>query len=295
MGRERIRRSPGRRILRGVAIALLCYVILSFAATPLALRLMFPRTETSDPAALADLQQVTFPSGGNTLRGYLLEAEDPAGVVLLLHGMGGDASQMASVMRLFADRGWSVLAIDMTGVGQSEGDGTGGLQQGLPDGRAALDWIETQPQWDGLPVVACGHSAGGWAAGMLSEDSRVSGAICLAAFDRPVAQMLYWAERYTGPLAWLGNPFLRLWEAIYYGAESDASASEAVAGCGKPVLVIQGSADEVVLPEMSLYTYLAGEDSDATVMLAEGVSHAGADLWETLASGPIDSFLGTIR
>ncbi len=294
MRRDGTERGPGRRILRGAAIALLCYAVLSFTVTPFVLRQMFPRAGTADPTALEGLRWVPFSSGERTLQAYVLDAEDPAGVALLLHGMNADASRMARPMRMFADRGWTAVAVDLTGAGASEGDWTRGLQQGLFDGRAALAWIESQPQWDGLPVVAFGHSAGGWAAGMLAADARVSGVVTLAAFDRPVALMLSWAGRSAGPLAWAEAPFLRLWEAICFGAEADASAAEAVGGSGKPALVVQGDADETVPPGARLSERLAGENTGALLLLPEDAGHGLDGLLDALPAETLDGFLDAV-
>lgn len=294
MRRDGRRRGPGRRILRGAALALLCYAVISFTVTPFVLRQMFPRTGTADPAALEGLRRVPFSSGERTLQAYVLDADDPAGVALLLHGMNADASRMARAMRMLAGKGWTAVAVDLTGAGGSGGDWTRGLQQGLFDGRAALAWMESQPQWDGLPVVAFGHSAGGWAAGMLAADARVSGVVVLAAFDRPVTQMLSWANRYTGPLAWAEAPFLRLWEAICFGAEADASAAEAVGGSGKPALVIQGDADKTVPPGVRLSERLTGETPGAVLLLPEDAGHGLDSLLDALPAETLDGFLEAV-
>ena len=282
MERERTERSRGRRILRGIALAAVCWALLSFAATPLALRLIFPRVSAGDPAALTGMRTAEIPADGYVLRARILDAEEPRGVALLLHGLRADASDMAGAMGFLAERGWTAVALDLTGAGASDGSWARGMQQGLPDGRAALRWIDAQEEWKGLPTVAAGHSAGGWAAAMLSGEARVDGVICVSAFDRPLAMMSHWATRYAGPLAWAEIPFLRLWEAILFGADADASAAQTLISSGKPALVIHGGSDSAVPAALSLYAALP-EGAPGVVRLLPGeAAHAGLSLAEAI-------------
>ena len=275
MDGERGGGSRGRRALKRALLGLAAFVLLSLAVTPLALRLIFPRWE-GDGAALPEAARpVDIPSGGVTLRGWLLEPPEPAGVALLLHGMRGNAGDMAGAMEALYALGWTALAPELTGTGASGGVWCRGLQQALPDGRAALEWIGSRVEWAGLPVVVLGHSAGGWAAAMLAGDPRVDGVVCLSAFDRPVELMTAWAGRYAGPLAWVETPFLALWEALLFGGDADASAARALTAAGKPALVVHGTEDALVPGELSLCARLPDSAPGVTLLLLEGAGHSG--------------------
>lgn len=144
------------------------------------------------------------------LRGRLWRGEDvEKGLVLLLHGYGGDwtSSYVLSAADLLHKSGLSVLALDAPGVGRSRGTedfwGGGFSDQGMGDG--ILDLI------DGLDFVprkiwAVGFSAGGgwllsWlcrsprAAALLEESFFVSPTIRHKEMLRHVRRNLSWTIR----------------------------------------------------------------------------------------------------
>ena len=65
--------------------------------------------------------------------------------------------------------------------------------------------------------------------------------------------MRFWAEQYAGALSNIEYPFLLIRELIAKGSEANPSASGSLKESGIPAIVVQGSADDVVREDISLY------------------------------------------
>ena len=105
------------RIMRLVQAALICSFILLNADT-------------------ATGRVVSFPTpDGGVVYGDL-QGEGSKHGIILVHGRGSDRSDWARQARRFADEGYVVLAIDLRGVGWSQG---GGMSQSLYRGGTFLD------------------------------------------------------------------------------------------------------------------------------------------------------------
>jgi hypothetical protein len=107
--------------------------------------------------------QISFPSGGETLYGVLLRQPGPASrlTVLLSHGKGGDISRPTEWLRAEAiwQAGFDVIAYDYRGYGKSTGSSTGEPSL-LADARAALAFTLSLPGVSPPSLVLYGHSLG---------------------------------------------------------------------------------------------------------------------------------------
>ncbi|MFZ4629387.1 MAG: alpha/beta hydrolase [Blastocatellia bacterium] len=123
-------------------------------------------------------------SGGARLRGiYRASVEDrPVPVVVFAHGLGSThwGEKACAYEQACTRRGWSFLAVDFRGHGQSDGR--------LSEMRA-LDWVEDLALMAGEarsraggPVFLVGSSQGGWAAAWLSilDPERVAACALIA-------------------------------------------------------------------------------------------------------------------
>ncbi len=90
-------------------------------------------------------RECAFPSDhGQMLAGYLYSSGgDPRGVVILAHGFGGGGhNSYMDVADYFTRHGYYVFAYDATGTDRSEGDGVGGVPQGVIDLDHAISYVE---------------------------------------------------------------------------------------------------------------------------------------------------------
>ena len=254
-----------RKALMILVLVLLIYSLLSAALSAVMYRVLFPRRDGvsefrytwAELGAEAPARELfRFPSGDNLLTGYRYEAEDPKGLVVVINGLGAGVDAHLPEIRYFVDHGYSAVTWDNTGIGESEGKWSVGMQQIKLDLLAYLSWQETEAPESGLPVLLYGHSAGGYAAcTALETDHRIDGVICISTFDSPIEILLWHARNRVGVLADLQMPFLRLENWFLFGADADGSAFAAIDGAEVPVLIIQGSSDDLVPYSQSLIQY----------------------------------------
>jgi len=205
---------------------------------------------------------IEFPSRvsgqGARLHGLWLAAADEATrpdapVLLYLHGARWNVTGSAPRIRRMQELGFSVLAIDYRGFGQSSA--------GLPseatageDARAAWDWLAARyPQ---RPRYIFGHSLGGAIAIELAtavNDER--GTIVEGTFTSipDVVSTMKWG--------WLpiGGLITQRFESV-----------KRVPNVGSPLLVVHGSDDSVVKPELGRQLYEAARGPKEFVLVTGG-------------------------
>lgn len=178
-----------------------------------------------------------------------------APVLLYLHGARWDVSSSAPRMRRLHDLGFSVLGVDYRGFGRSSA--------GLPsetlareDARAAWQWLAAEHP--GRARYVFGHSLGGAIAVQLAADvADESGLIVESSFPSipDVVRTFKWGWLPVGPL-------------ITQRLDAGARIGEV----GTPVLVVHGSRDTLIPPELGRALYERARDPKRFV-LVEGGSH----------------------
>ena len=254
-----------RKALKLLLTVLLIYCLLSAALTAVLCRVLFPRRSGisefryswAELGAEAPARALfRFPSGDNLLNAARYDVPDPKGLILVVNGIGAGIDAHLPEIQYFTAHGYSALTWDATGIGESEGSWSVGLQQIKLDLLACLDWLEREESREELPILLYGHSAGGYAAATaLATDHRIDGVVCISAFNSPLDILLWHARSYVGFLADTQIPFLRLENRILFGEEADGSAWEAVSAARVPVLIVQGDSDDLVPYSQSLIRY----------------------------------------
>ena len=178
-----------------------------------------------------------------------------APILLYLHGARYNVTGSAPRIRRMQELGFSVFAIDYRGFGKSSSD--------LPsetiaqeDARAAWDWLATQHP--SRPRYIFGHSLGGAVAiDLASKVDDEAGTIVEGTFTSiaDVIGTMKWGWLPLGPL--ITQPF---------------DSMEKVARLGAPLLVVHGSDDSTIPPELGRKLYEAAARPKAFV-LVEGGSH----------------------
>lgn len=270
--------SSVRKALKILVIIILIYSLGSVALSAIIYRLLFPRrdgisefryTYSELGAEAPPREAFRFSSGDNLLSGYRYDAKDPKGLIIVVNGIGAGVDAHLPEICYFVAHGYSAVVWDNTGIGESEGRWSVGMQQIKLDLLAYLSWREAQSPEEALPVLLYGHSAGGYAAcTALASDHRIDGVICIAAFESPIGIMVYHARNRVGLLADLQIPFLRLENLLLFGEDSDCSAFEAVSAAEVPVLIVQGNSDDLVPYSQSLIRF-EGEFENPRVRCVE--------------------------
>lgn len=194
------------------------------------------------------------------LHGLWLANEDPnAPVLLYLHGARWDVTGSAPRIRRMGALGFSVLAIDYRGFGKSREDSADELpseDRAYEDARAAWEWIaRTQPD---KRRYIFGHSLGSAIAVDLAATSGdANGLIVEGSFPSipAVFESMRWGWLPVGPL--ISQRF---------------DAASRINRVGVPVLVVHGSEDSLIRPELGRALYERARQPKRFV-LVEGGSH----------------------
>ena len=252
----------GMRRSRKILIILLCVILLAVGAwgvfcvkmydenfnvrgdsfAPLMLRL-----EDFDGLACTEY---TFPSDrGQKLAGYLYSAgEDQKGIVVMAHGFGGGGhNSYMDAANYFAQHGWYVFAYDATGTDKSEGDGVGGVPQGVIDLDYAISFVEGDKDLSGLPIVLFGHSWGAYSVcSVLNYHPEVKAVIECCGFNRSSDMFESGGKSQAGDLIYTMTPFVRIYELVKYGKYARNTAMDGFAATDAAVMVVHSADDDVI-------------------------------------------------
>lgn len=251
-----------KKALKITGIILLVLLILFCIASPIVVQILmndtFARTEPPEPGLTSqilyediadryDREAVSFLSGENRLAGHLYCGDNPEGLVVISHGLGGGEESYLPEMMYFADHGYQVLCYSNTGCWDSEGKNSVGLNQSVLDLDAALTWVESESRFDGVPVFLFGHSWGGYAVTAIFHfDHDIAASASVAGFNQAMPTILSWGEGMIGPLIYAEYPFIWLNQKLTFGNIFSLTAVDALNSTDTPVLILHGSGDTTV-------------------------------------------------
>ena len=186
---------------------------------------------------------------GQKLTGYLYSSEEaPRGIVILAHGFGGGGhNSYMGCVDYFAQHGYCVFAYDATGNDESEGDGVGGLPQGVADLDHAITFVEESGNFPNLPIVLFGHSWGAYSVcSVLTYHPEVKAVIACSGFNSPTNLFESEGKKQVGGWLYLMLPFVKLHERIKYGAYAANTAMDGFANSDAAVMILHSLDDKVV-------------------------------------------------
>lgn len=279
--------SVGSRAMKHLRRAVLIAggaAVLSAVATEIMFLVMFGRTKPvlEEPFPLADWAaehklswtEIAFPSGENTLRGYLISGPQPRALIIIAHGMNGSSDEFEPVVRFFAERNYATLIFDGTASARSDGQRVAGLQQPRCDVRAAVEYVKKNCLDQGVPLVLLGHSAGSYGVAAEAEASGAAAVVCVSGFDTPLGTMHHWGRTYASILGDIEYPFLMAHEYSAHGRDGNVSAAKALASSGVHCLIIHGAKDDAVPLKISIYEKLGAlHCANAEFYLEEASEH----------------------
>ena len=251
-----------KKVWKIAGIVLLAALVLFCIASPIVVQILmndtFARTAPPEPGLTSsilyediadryDREPVSFLSGGNRLAGHLYCGDNPEGLVVISHGLGGGEESYLPEMMYFADHGYQVLCYSNTGCWDSEGKNCIGLNQSVLDLDAALTWVEGESRFDGMPVFLFGHSWGGYAVTAIFHfDHKIAASASVAGFNEAMPMIMEWGEGMIGPLIYLEYPFIWLNQKLTFGDTFELTAVDALNSTDTPVLILHGDADTTV-------------------------------------------------
>lgn len=251
-----------KKALKITGIILLVLLVLFCIASLIVVQILmndtFARTTPPEPGLTSsilyediadryDREPVSFLSGKNRLTGHLYCGDNPEGLVVISHGLGGGEESYLPEMMYFADHGYQVLCYSNTGCWDSEGKNCVGLNQSVLDLDAALTWVEGESRFDGVPVFLFGHSWGGYAVTAIFHfDHDIAASASVAGFNEAMPMIMEWGEGMIGPLLYLEYPFIWLNQKLTFGDTFGLTAVDAINSTDTPILILHGSGDTTV-------------------------------------------------
>ncbi|MBQ7965204.1 MAG: alpha/beta fold hydrolase [Ruminococcus sp.] len=189
---------------------------------------------------------------GQQLTGYMYShGSDQKGVVVIAHGFGsGGHNSYMDVANYFASNGYYVFAYDATGNDESEGDGVGGMPQGVIDLEHAIDFIKQLKDYNNLPIVLFGHSWGGYSvSSVLSYHPDVKAVIECSGFESSAGMFESEGKKVAGDGIYVIMPFVKLHEFIKYGKYASNTATDGFSTSDAAVMIYHSEDDTIVPPE----------------------------------------------
>lgn len=199
-----------------------------------------------------------FSDKGQKLTGYLYTSEEePHGIIIMAHGFGGGGhNSYMDCANYFAHHGYSVFAYDATGNDESEGEGVGGLPQGVIDLDYAITFVEESGNFPDLPIGLFGHSWGGYSVcGVLTYHPEVKAVIECSGFNSSSDMFEAEGKRQAGAGIYFMLPFVKLHEWIKYGGYASNTAMDGFSKSDAAVMIVHSSDDKVVPTEYGYDIY----------------------------------------
>ena len=243
-----------------------------------------------------------FPSAqGQKLAGYMYSwGENQRGIIVMAHGFGGGGhNSYMDCANYFARQGYYVFAYDATGNDESQGEGVGGLPQGVIDLDYAITFVEESGNFPNLPIVLFGHSWGGYSVcSVLTYHPEVKAVIACSGFN--ASSDLFEAEgkRQIGDGIYLMLPFVKLHERMKYGGYASNTAMDGFSKSNAAVLVVHSFDDEVVPVEYGYEIYYEKYKDDSRFRFLsfenEGHNYFNDDTYREEFNAEFDKWLETL-
>ena len=203
---------------------------------------------------------------GQTIVGYMYSAgSEQKAIIVFAHGYGagGHNSYMPSI-NYFAQNGYYVFAYDATGCDKSEGDGVGGVPQGVTDLDHAISFVEENDDIPTLPVVLFGHSWGGYCvSSVLTYHPEVKAVIECSGFNRSSDMFESGGKSQAGSVIYTMTPFIRIHEHFKYGKYASNTAMDGFDSTDAAVMIVHSADDDVIEIGYGLDKYYEKYKNDA--------------------------------
>lgn len=277
-----------KRIIIGFCIAIFVAVIVPVVSSVILYEQYLDERYTTDetfrfsssdfPGLQAQRYEFTSDSG-QTLTGYRYyrEEQKPEAVVIMAHGFGGGGhNTYMDCANFFASNGFTVFAFDCTGNDESEGNGVGGLPQGVIDLDYAISFVESCKDFENLPIVLFGHSWGAYSVcSVLTYHPEVKAVAALSGFNCSSDLVKVQGEEMVGGLIKVLMPYINMWERIKFGRYAVNTAMDGFEASDAAVLIIHSCDDTTVPKEYGYDIYHAAYENNTRFcfMLFESRGH----------------------
>lgn len=191
-------------------------------------------------------------------------------VVIFVHGMGPGHCAYMTEIAYFCNLGYTVIAVDSLGCGESQGKKMRGMYEGV---RSAVHTIEfAKAQFSGKKIYLVGHSWGGYSVLCASKLKKVDKVVAISAPSSPSKTVENAAARMLGkPFAAILRPFWWFINVLKFGGKGNLNAAKCAETNDTPTLLIHGDNDSVVANKNE--AFCLAEGGRVEKFLAVGKAH----------------------
>lgn len=220
---------------------------------------------------------------GHVLRGWFLSSDATAlagPAVLVMHGWGGSAQEMAPLAAPLLASGFHVLLLDARCHGRSDDDIATSMPAIADDITVGLEWLRDRSEVDRSRIALVGHSVGAGACLLVaSRDQEVAAVVSIASMAHPETFMETTLQRrLPGPLARMAVRFVE--RAVGQSFESFAPVNT-IRLVRVPILLVHGDYDRTV-PVEDVHTLSSRSGAGAQLLIVPGGDHASIEMLEEL-------------
>ncbi len=238
---------------------------------------------------------------GQKLMGYMYSSgENQRGIIVMAHGFGGGGhNSYMDCANYFARHGYYVFCYDVTGNDESEGEGIGGLPQGVIDLDYAIAFVEESGNFPNLPIALFGHSWGGYSVcSVLTYHPEVKAAIACSGFNASSDLFEAGGKEQIGNGIYLMLPFVKLHEKIKYGSYASNTAMDGFSKSDAAVMIVHSFDDDVVPVEYGYEMYYEKYKDDSRFhfipLEKEGHNYFNDDTYRNAFNAEFDKWLQTL-
>jgi uncharacterized protein len=211
---------------------------------------------------------------GETLRGWFVPAASADVGVVTVHGLGANRLEFLRYAKMLHDSGYAVLMFDCRGHGMSDGSGRI-LRLGIwkhRDVEAAVAYLKNSRGIKRVIVFGCSQGAAS-VIEAAAEDKDIEGVIAEASFLSP-RDILTVATRRARPDLAPGFVAMMTWIAVWrMGGRGMPGPIDAITQIApRPVLLMQGSADDTVPPNDVRVLFNQAREPKS-IWIGEGAGH----------------------
>lgn len=195
---------------------------------------------------------------GQKLTGYMYSAgKNQCGIIIIAHGFGGGGhNSYMDCANYFAQHGYYVFAYDATGNDESEGEGVGGIPQGVIDLDYAISFVEESGNFPDLPIALFGHSWGAYSVcSVLTYHPEIKAVIACSGFNSSSSLFESEGKKLVGNGIYVMMPFVKLHERIKYGDYASNTAVDGFSSTEAAVMIVHSMDDTIVPAEYGYDIY----------------------------------------
>lgn len=215
----------------------------------------------------------SFYSGKNKLNGgiYYNNEKSTSEIAIFMHGFGGGHEGYFPEISFLVKQGYKVYAFDSTATVASEGKKFRGAPQMIKDLKYCIE--EVQKQNPNKKILLMGHSMGAYSVINVLHLCNVEKVVAISPFNNMSDVVYDRVYSKLGKNLFLLKTVYKVIQRIKFGKIASYRSFETLKYVNKEVLVIQGSLDKVVLPNLFMDSIVLNHNAFVKYLIFDDKYH----------------------